>query len=315
MYRLLLSRMLAAFAVACLLSSCAGPPRPPPRLADDVRSSLGTVGVITVGPPLGGEVDGPVGVGGQAAVGALGGAAVGTAGGFGAGFALGLLCGPGAFICSPVAALGGAIVGLVGGGTYGGIRRGRNAIPESTAAEIQTSLNQAIADRDLQADLRQRVLQHTGSAAMGLDLGTGATEPVAVPDYASMVDRGVGTVLEVSLTQLTFTGEGGSDPTLALVVSARARLIRIADKRELWNAPEVTYESPAAAFSLWGMLDSGLLRGEIDKGMEALARQIGNALFDASVAANLEETMRTPRLEAQDTSELSYSAAAMLTER
>jgi hypothetical protein len=115
---------------------------------------------------------------------------------------------------------------------------------------------------------------------MGLDLGTGATEPVAAPDYASMIDRGVGTILEVSLTQLTFTGEGGSDPTLALVVSARARLIRIADKRELWNAAEVTYESPAAAFSLWVMLDSGLLRGEMNKGLEALARQTGEALFD-----------------------------------
>ena len=59
------------------------------------------------------------------------------------------------------------------------------------------------------------------------------------PDYASMADRGVGTILELSLTQLTFTGEGGSDPSLALVMSARARLIRIADKRELWNVAEV----------------------------------------------------------------------------
>jgi len=184
----------------------------------------------------------------------------------------------------------GKIVGLVGGGTYGGVRRGRNAIPESTAAEIQTTLNQAIADRDLQADLRQRVLQHAGSAAMGLDLGAGATEPVASPDYAAMADRGVGTILELSLTQLTFTGEGGSDPTLALVMSARARLIRIADKRELWNVADVTYESPAAAFSLWVMLDSGLLRGEIDNGSEALARQVGEALFGAGLSANSEET-------------------------
>jgi hypothetical protein len=142
-------------------------------------------------------------------------------------------------------------------------------------------LNRAIADRDLQADLRRRVLQHSGREAMGLDLGAGATEPVATPDYTSMTGRGVGAILELSLTQLTFTGEGGSDPTLALVMSARARLIRIADKRELWNVAEVNYESPPAAFSLWSMADSGLLRGEIDKGSEALARQMGEALFGA----------------------------------
>ena len=298
MHRSLLSRTFAAFAVAFLLSSCAGTPKPPPRLADDVRSSLGAVGVITVGPPVGGKVDGPVGVGGQATVGALGGAALGTASGFGAGLALGLLCGPGAIICSPVAALGGAVVGLVGGGTYGGIRRGRNAIPESTAAEIQITLNQTIADRDLQADLRERILQHTG-VAMGLDLGTGATEPVAAPDYAAMADRGVGTVLEVSLTQLTFTGEGGSDPTLALVMSARARLIRVADKRELWNAAEVVYESPAAAFSLWVMPNSRLLEAEMDRGLEALARQTGEALFDtprlSPAAQNCLDCQPSPR--------------------
>jgi hypothetical protein len=282
MYRPLVSRTVAAFAVAFVVSSCAGTPRPPPNLAHDVRSSLGTVGVITVGLPVGGEVDGPVGVGGQAAVGALKGGAIGTAGGFGAGFALGLLCGPGAFICSPVAALGGAVVGLVGGGTYGGIRRGRNAIPESTAAEIQTTLNQAIADRDLQADLRRRVLQHNGSLAMSIDLGVGATEIDAAPDYASMSDRGIETILELSLTQLTLAGDGGSDPTLALSMSARARLIRTADKRELWNAAEMTYESPAASFSLWVMLDSGLLRGEIDKGVESLATQMGEALLSPS---------------------------------
>lgn len=136
MCRNLFIKTFVFVAAVCVLTACGSTPKPLPRLNEDLRNSLGRVGVITVGPPLGGEVDGPVGVGGQAAVGALGGAAVGTAGGFGAGFALGLLCGPGAFICSPIAALGGAVVGLVGGGTYGGIRRGRRAIPEDTAVEI-----------------------------------------------------------------------------------------------------------------------------------------------------------------------------------
>jgi hypothetical protein len=276
-----LAKRLVAVIALFVLAACAGT-RSVPHLADDARSSLGTVGVITMGPAVGGKVDGPVGVGGQAVVGVIGGAAVGTVGGAGAGFTLGLLCGPGAWICSPVGAIGGALVGLVGGGTYGGIRRGRNAIPESAAAEIQTALNQAIADRDLQADLRQRVLTHTTATA--LDLGVGATEPVASPDYTSIADRGVGTILELSLTQLTFTGEGGSDPTLALIMSARARLIRIADKRELWNVAEVNYESAPAAFSLWTATDSNLLRGEIVKGSEALARQMGEALFGVAMA-------------------------------
>jgi hypothetical protein len=273
----LLVKTLAVISAVCVLAACTSV-KPLPQLGADARNSLGTVGVITVGPALGGQVDGPIGVGGQTVVGVVGGGAIGTAGGFGAGFALGLLCGPGAFICSPVAALGGAVIGLVGGGTYGGIKRGRNAIPDSTAMEIQTTLNQAIADRDLQADLRQRVLQHTGTA-IGRDLGAGATEPAASPDYSSISGDGIGAVLELSVTQLSLTGEGGSDPTLALVMSARGRLIRIADKKELWTVAAVQYESAAAAFSLWAVPDSGLLRAEIDKGSEALARQMGESLF------------------------------------
>lgn len=162
-------------------------------------------------------------------------------------------------------------------------------------------LTQAIADRDLQADLRQRVLQHTGSGANGLDLGAGATEPVASPNYASMAGEGVGTILELSFTQVAFAGEGGSDPMLALVMSARARLIRIADKRELWNVAEVRYELPIAAFSSWVMLDTGLLRGEVDKGSDALARQMGEAIFGASQATARAEaaSLIHPRIVAQ----------------
>jgi hypothetical protein len=62
-------------------------------------------------------------------------------------------------------------------------------------------------------------------------------------------------------------------------MSARARLIRIADKRELWNVAKVDYESAPAAFSLWTATDSSLLRAEIAKGSEALALQMGEALY------------------------------------
>jgi hypothetical protein len=97
----------------------------------------------------------------------------------------------------------------VGGGVYGGIKKGVNAIPESTATAIETALTHAIGQHDLQADLRQSVLRYTGNMASGLDLGVGAEEPAAPPDYMSMAGRGVGAVLELSLTQLAFEGARG----------------------------------------------------------------------------------------------------------
>ncbi len=149
-----LFKSMAAIAAVCVLAACAGTPKPPPQLADNVRSALGPIGIITVGPSVGGSLDAPVGVERQAAIGVLEGAAIGAPSDFVAGGLLGLLCGPGAIICTPVGALGGGILGLVGGGTYAGIRKANQAVPESTAAELHTALVQAISNRDLQVDLR-----------------------------------------------------------------------------------------------------------------------------------------------------------------
>jgi hypothetical protein len=267
-------------AVVGLLSACAGTAKPLPRLAADLRSSLGSVGVITSGPPVGGKVQGPVGIPGQVALGVVTGGAVGTVGGAGVGFlASSVFCGPVVLICGAILVLGGAAAGLVSGGAYGGISQAQDAIPGSTAEQIQTALTRAISEDDLQADLRMRVLQHFAGGVIGADLGADAVVPVGTPDYSAFASGGTATVLEMSLTQLIFTGEGGRNPSLRLVVTARARLIRIADNRVLWDAKEVRYESAAAEFSLWTARDSGLLEGEIDNGLEALARQMGDALF------------------------------------
>jgi hypothetical protein len=273
-------KAFSAVTAVCVLVACGSTPKPPPPLAQDVRSSLTTVGVITSGPPIGGKVDAPVGVGKQAVVGFIEGGGIGAAGGAGAGALAGLFCGPAAPLCVPVGAIFGAGAGLIGGSAYGSIAGGVNAIPESTAGEIQTALLGAISDRDLQADLRERVLRRTGNA-MGVDLGVGAIEPVALPDYSSFNSRGVGTVLEMSLTQVAFAGKGGRNPTLTLVMTARARLIRIGDKRVLWDVKEMRFESSPAAFSLWAGRDSDLLKAEIDNGLDSLARQMGEALFIA----------------------------------
>ena len=181
------------------------------------------------------------------------------------------------------------------GGIPGAIVKGSDAIPESDAAEIQASLNRAIADRDLQADLRHGVLRQADRAEAAMDLGAGATEPVSSPDYTFMAGSGVGTVLEISLTQLALIGtdrrrEGGSNPSLTLVMTARARMIRVADRRVLWNAAEVKYESAAAQSALWTARDSDLVRSEVANGSEVLARQIGEALFGAPGMACAEPT-------------------------
>ena len=272
---------VALAAASLIVANCASTPAPLPQLTEDVGSALDSVGVITIGPSVGGQLDGPVGGGDQVVAGIIGGGAIGGLSGAGAGALIGLTCGPIAVFCVPAGAVIGGTGGLLFGGTVGGIARGRAAIPENTAEEIQMVVTRAIADHELQSDLRYRVLLKFGSSTTGVDLGAGGTVPTESPDYSTFSGQGVDAILEMSLTQLGFAGKGGDDPSLVLVLMAKARLIGVPNNDILWSVEQVEYQSPMAAFSLWSEGDSALLRAEIDNGLDAVASQIGEALFAA----------------------------------
>ena len=161
--------------------------------------------------------------------------------------------------------------------------KGSEAISESTAAKIETALTHALADRELQNDLRQRTLNHIEIVSAGIDLGTQEMRPDNFSDYAFAEDRVVDAVLELSLTQVGFVGGGGDDPTLSLVITAHASLNGTTENGVLWEAEQVTYVSEAAAFSLWTAGDSGLIQAEMDNGLESVASQLGEALFASPV--------------------------------
>jgi hypothetical protein len=224
-----------------------------------------------------GKVSGPIGVGNEAATGVVEGGALGGASGAGIGAVVGLVCGPFALACVPAFAGVGALGGVVVGGGAGGIIKGANAIPEGAATNIQAALSNTIANHDLQAELRRHVLDraNAGRAKNAIDLGAGKTVASSIaPDYALFTSSGVDTVLEISIAQIAFTSEGGATPTFVLSIDARARLIRIPDNRVLWSNEHMAFKSPAAEFSLWTAKDSGLLKSEIESGLETLAPQI-----------------------------------------
>jgi len=192
-----------------------------------------------------------------------------------------MFCGPAYALCVLAGATAAGTIALVGGTGRGEVGGTQDAIPERTVAEIETALVRAIADHELQSDLRHRVLQNISNATMAVDLSAGATVPAESPDYGSFGDQCIDAVLEISVTQLGFASPGGDDPVLALVITARARLIGVPDNSVLWNVEQVAYESAEGAFSFWTEGDSGLLQAEIDNGLEALASQISEALFGA----------------------------------
>jgi hypothetical protein len=286
-----LSRASAAVASACVAvllmcaPGCATTPKPIPLPSQEVRASLGKVGVISVGVALDGTVSGPVGVGHEIGKGALRGGAIGGLGLAGTGALLGLGCGPCAPACVPAFASLGAVGGLVLGGSTGAIYHGVTAIPESTAMEIVASFSRIVTESDIQSDLRMRVIG-AGRVNGPIDLGIGRTgDPVPMPDYTMVATRGVNTVLEVGISQMVLAGEGGRDPAFVLTIIARARLIRVADDVVLWSDDQFAFNSPSADFSVWSADNYALLKMEFANGLDALARDIAGKVFGTGTYA------------------------------
>ena len=275
-------RVLAVVCIGSLIfaQGCSTKPPPQPPPSEALRASLGTVGVVSVVPAPEGRLNptGP-GVGGGAAGGAARGAleglsqaahsATGAAGGGGALGALVALV-----ILTPVY----VVVGGVAGGAVGAAA----IIPESAAKEIETTLRQVVAEHEPQAELRRLVMARAAAETTEktIDLGTGGIiDPGVMPDYALLAAKGVQTVLEVGVLAISLTGKGGSDPVLVLSVDARARLIHAADNLVLWSDEHVRFATPSHKYSEWSAEEAALLKSDLERGLEVLARQINDKVF------------------------------------
>ena len=275
--------MLFAVAAAVLIltaEGCATTPKPALAPTQEVRDSLGRIGVVSVGPALGGTLVGPVGVGSEAGKGAVRGGAIGGLSGAGIGAVAGLTTGPCAPIAVPVFAGAGALGGIVIGGGTGAVVNGVAAIPSDAAAKIQGVLAMEVGNRDIQGDLRRRFQNRVAGGSKDVrELGMGrAGEPLPAPNYTVFAAQGVDTILEIGVKEIALAGEGGSDPSLVLAIKARARLIRVPGNQVLWNDETLAFNSQSRDFSKW-TADPGFLGGEIESGLDTIARQIGDKVL------------------------------------
>ena len=279
-----LSKLVATVTAGCslvllLAQGCAT--SPPAPLGQDVRASLGTMGVISsVAPELMADISGPIGTGREAGRGALKGGAIGGLSGAGVGALAGLSTGPCAPVLVPVLAGIGAAGGLVIGAGTGAIVRGVRAVPTETAESLEAVLHDGLASRDLAADLRQRVLNRASmTPRQAVDLGALNRDPSTPHDYRAFAQNGVQSVLEITVTEIVFDGEGGRNPTFALQMKAQVRLIRVADNQVLWTNDDIRFRGEDVDVSGWTNPDRDYLTAEFEVILERLAQQIADAVF------------------------------------
>jgi hypothetical protein len=255
---------------------CSHTPVGPSPVPAEVREQLGRIGVAYQGPasltvsakPVRGAAQGA----GKGAVTALVGTFEACKGGGDPRGVAGLI------ILSPGIVAVGALAGAV-------------FAPSAAAVEeAETVLDQAVADPDLPAAVRDRLLQAVQTQRPHAVPVFPMPDPTAEEEVIAQAARsheGIDTVLEVygptiALLKGDFTGN--INPALRLSISLYSRLIRTADRALLYTYA-AEHRGEARTFTAWATNNAQPLREEVDRASATLATQIVAQLFGTETSS------------------------------
>lgn len=244
---------------AAVLAGCATVPAPP-TLDAGARRDLGRVAVVSRGTKP--EVD-LAGIPASRTAGAAE-AAIATGGICAAGFVSG---GPLTiylipFMC-PAAAIVGGVVGAASadsGGTVDAARRRMLALSDPSL---------------VQRALRDEVAKVLGARLANSHVALAAEQQVASgePDYLALASLGVDTVLETSIASIKTRSVRAFDPPLQLVVVADVRVLRVRDRKVLYEG-KAGFAGARHKLSGWMEADARALRTDFERTFPELSLHI-----------------------------------------
>lgn len=255
----------------------------PPPVSEETRARLVTIGVVSAQfiPDTElftfakGRISG-------AAKGLAGGTSGGAAVGAGIAIELGAATGIAAPLWLSAPVVGPAILIVVAAGAATGAIVGAiTAIPAERVEEIEATLKNALIEMKMQENIRDHVFR-TASEQTGRNFvllhegGPHSVEEKA--SYIFLVNKGIDTVLEVSVLSISFEGKGGGDPPLSLSMKARTRLIKTADDSILYEN-ELMYRSPKRKFTDWAANDAKIFKEELARCYRSLAEKVVEEIF------------------------------------
>jgi hypothetical protein len=177
------------------------------------------------------------------------------------------------------------------------------SVPEKSLAEANATMAAAVSKLNLQDELRTRVTQHIEArTSIPIKLvqkpfppgrekefsrmscvmaGTLAWLPRGRSAAEYLAEQGVDTALELQLIHPGLKGAGKINPSLALTMDVRARLLEACSGRELWQGT-AQYRSTKHKFTEWAEDDALLFQRELDRCFTAIASQLAAQLADRS---------------------------------
>ena len=179
-----------------------------------------------------------------------------------------------------VAAAGGA-VGAVVGSVTGTVK----ADSEKTVHEQEAQANAVLAGLNLQEEMRDRVEQYAKERGRPMFVklsDAGPISPGEEASYQSLASQKIDTVLEITVTSLGMqAGDKHKldiDPSLAVFITARARLVQIKNNTVLQDRPYI-FESETRTFSEWSADNGRLIAESLTQGYQQVAEQIFRSNF------------------------------------
>lgn len=275
-----------SLSLLVLEEGCA--PRSTPLLKESMRASLGEVAVVSAEAPPDRQFTRPV----PSAAGA-------SAVGVGAGLGVGVLGGAACFVTYGLFYPGCAValwtpVMMVTGGVEGA----KKGVPLAELHEASEALEQTASEPYVQEALRDELVRTISAydveRVVTARIGRGPLTLADGADYRALAEEGVTSVIEVAVLSLdlvrtsipgkqpsygpSFSVQRLIDPPLRLRVHARVRVLHAADGAELY-AHTFVYDSPINIFVGWGRDNARAFRDARQSAVEALARQIADALI------------------------------------
>lgn len=173
----------------------------------------------------------------------------------------------------------GAVVGTMVGGVAGAVK----ADSAQTVHERETQVRAVMAQENIQEKVRDSLEQYPNKLGRPMFVkfsDAGPTTPDEKASYQSLVTQKIDTVLEITVTSLgtQSSDKWDIDPSLAVFIKARARLVRTKTNAVLEDKT-YDFESETRTFSEWSADNGRLLAESLTQGYQQIADQVFHSFF------------------------------------
>jgi hypothetical protein len=147
---------------------------------------------------------------------------------------------------------------------------------EEDVEQVKKVIHGLIAELHMQETLRKEVLamaRERTTHHIIEEMEFGPTHKEEELSYGHLQERGIDTVLELSVLSIGMQGETGIDPELTLSVTVGGRLIRVVDGSWI-KKRTFTHKSDSHVFPLWGANGAEVFRKELETAYQELGSKI-----------------------------------------